>query len=1051
MPKKLHFQFPTLATAELEVLHRQEIIRVDLIGGSGFGNEAASLRVAYWLRSNGYQNWIEIVYADKRLPKLKELLGLQNDLDLPAVFKSENYKIYFVPASLFNSDEASAKIKYTNFGIAGFAHANHCKELKTKVFIGMLPYLWNDRNRTMTYDGSVEEIRTKIWRLGSEEPSIQENSETLAIRQEIPTLNEALLLLNKLINKPKNQLPEWLPGMVQRIQNDNFLVMPVYGITARNHAHNALLMLLMGMKHAQDISDKFSQKPKLILAMQKFDRGEGLEEFQDIIKQIQATRKYNSRAFNPKLLPTDVRFITVNSPTSYVEKILADITANTIIIAKTGPLPAPIFKSLYTSGDILAVQEGPGSAYDLLNAQKSFLRCRKSSLDMPWGEIALAQASPRLQNALIRTYEFLCIDGNDRQAMRDLATAIEHNSHQLLGELMVESLGHNSELNTFFRERSIQSLETDRLTLGFREAIAIMRKYDLEITVRPPTYNSTFTLGNEIELLGFPVIPHKVTENSDNQNHALTRLPPGGLTGVPFSMEPPKSGLVGEPPREGRKQLELGELPHVGRQTSGALPRYSKWFYPEFIRGIGEYVATFFATDNWQSRAAAVSHSATESKLTDKSSQTQLVLADNPTCDFSYHSGAQGESYFYPYYTFNFIQTDGSSFNISIPMNSTRIGITAEGMPYLSIHENSFFDAYVSPKLSSSTELVPYNPTVRYSYPQERYKVDQCVGIDGRVVCVGESTVLEFTPKHTATEEFVASFASKIALLAVTAKIAKDAWEVVYNFSSEAYNWLSKVGQKKEAEVKELVDPKLFKQAIAKFIDYESKLENRVLKKIDELSAKGQATSYREMLASLLKNVQTAKAEIADLKKANEATQAELDQVKNRLLGSYEALKLLKQLRLLEEEINAFKNELQQLTIPIQFIYFKKSQLAEIDSLLFALDEHKYSLNQILEKGTLSELTDLNGDIKYFRNKYLDWQNEFARFSAAVVTESKSVGDFKDEAAATAAFLQSHTQTLMKLGTLALPPRTGVTSGQNLVPEDATSLNRTVAPKLALK
>lgn len=561
MPKELELpQFPLLTSYELEVLHRQELIRVVFLGGSSYGHETASLRVAYWLRSNGYQNWIEIVYSDMRKPKLEMLLGFQRG-DMPDAFYSEEYKIAVLPQSSFES--AQSRIEYTNLGFAGASTSNYCKIFKTKVFIGMLPYLWNDRNRTETYDCPVERLRTRVWRLGSDQPSIQENSETLAIRQEIPTLGEALLLLKKLLKKSNNTLPQWLPGMVQRVQNSSFLVMSVYGIVAGNHANNALMTLLMGMKQAKIVSEEFNQKPKLVWCLHKLDEGDGLEELQSKIKVLY-----------PELLPTDVRIIPFNSSNSYVEKTLKNMTHDTIIIVETGPLPTPIFNAIYTSCDTLAIQEGPNSANVLLNALKVFLRCRKGSpADYYWGKIDLTKASPHLRDSLIEAHKLLCIDEDRKDKMEwlkqnmpqvipedfpeNLGTAIERNFHKTLGYLISESLNPNSELSIFFRELSIQSFRarpsqtTDRIALGLSEAIAILRQNNLEKTVLP-TVNSIYTpVGislNDIELLGFPALSDKPTDgNNQCIEDAKATIPVDSVCPIECEMIPelvPTSGAA---------------------------------------------------------------------------------------------------------------------------------------------------------------------------------------------------------------------------------------------------------------------------------------------------------------------------------------------------------------------------------------------------------------------------------------------------------------------------------------------------------------------------
>jgi hypothetical protein len=502
-------QFPLLNADELEVLRRQKIIRLLWAGGSSYGHQTASLRVAYWLRSNGYKNWIEIVYSDNGTHKnqtkadLETLLGLQH---IPDAFYSKDYKIAVLPDSY-------SEIEYTNLGFSGATgYRNFCEDLRTKIFIGMSPYFWHDPNSINQDAGPAERLRTNIWRLGSDQPSIQERSETLAIRQDIPTLVEALFLLKKLFKKPNNQLPSWLPGIVQSVRNGHFLVMTVYGIYG--YENSVFLKILMGMKQAKNINSQFNQKPKLIWVLHKLDEGRGLEELQSKIK-----------VFKPELLPTDVRIIPVNSTSSYVEKTLANTNTDTVIIAETGALPTPIFNAIYVSHDILAVQEGPNSANVLYNAQKAFIRCRKLSADNYWGEIALNQASPCLRKSLVEAYESLC---NKIKFNEDLATVIEKNFPQVLGELMSESLNATSELNIFFRKLSIQALTPDRITLALREAIPLIPKN--VPSARNPIYPPQVVSLDGIEPLGFPVVTDMANScsgtNNQNQNQALQLFTP---------------------------------------------------------------------------------------------------------------------------------------------------------------------------------------------------------------------------------------------------------------------------------------------------------------------------------------------------------------------------------------------------------------------------------------------------------------------------------------------------------------------------------------------
>lgn len=514
MPKNLP-KFPLLNADELAFLHRQEKIRVFLAGGSGYGDETASLRVVYWLRSNGYQNWVEIVYEDKRKFKVEELLGLPHDL--PAAFKLKRYKISVLPSSSFDHPEPRSKIEYTNLGISGARTDVDCNFLKTKVCIRMSPYRSYDPIQP-GYNGLGKDFRTTIGRFDSQQVIEQENSETLAIRQTIPTINDALLFLHE---HPNLKLPPWLPGMVKSVQNGNFLVMPVYGIlTGYEHEHNALLTILMGMKHAKNISIQFNRKPKLIWVLHKLPQNSGLKELQHKIEQIRSMPLAFGTNHEP--LPTDVRIIPANSSASYVGKTLENIAADTIIITETGPLPTPIFNALYTSGDIPRVQEGANSANLLLNTGKPFIRCRKDPSDKYWDEIDLTNASPRLRNLLKQAHQFLCTTPDE------FITSIRQNFPKVLGELISESLNPISELNKFFKEFSEQTLATDRLTLGLREAIAIVHKFDLEDTALSPYYETAIAKNSKFVLDGAcnHLIPLKIFSHSMSMDRTASVYSP---------------------------------------------------------------------------------------------------------------------------------------------------------------------------------------------------------------------------------------------------------------------------------------------------------------------------------------------------------------------------------------------------------------------------------------------------------------------------------------------------------------------------------------------
>ncbi|MCL5260611.1 MAG: hypothetical protein M1561_02860 [Gammaproteobacteria bacterium] len=431
-------------------------------------------------------------------------------------------------------------------------------------------------------------------------------------------------------------------------------------------------------------------------------------------------------------------------------------------------------------------------------------------------------------------------------------------------------------------------------------------------------------------------------------------------------------------------------------QTSGASSRYTTWLNFNFIY---TYLAPILQIP-WSIFSA-------NNNNPQNSLQTQLVLPDRTNFNFRPNSSEAHATY--PECNFNFLHHDKKLANIKVQSCLLRIGVAHnQAIPYLSV-SSDLFEINVSPKFSPATALVPYNSANQHAYPAELYDMQRCYAIGNQAVCEGDYTILRYTPKQTQTAQFFTNIDANISLLAVTASVFVSASKNIHQFFSNAAAWLFGSSEQDEEEpAQALVTPQVFNQNMEKFSAHLKKLENYALRKIEKIQRKTHfifydGAYYCEMLRLILAEIQSNQTKLIQLRQVGEATQDDFEQLQNQAHNLYKLFKLLKQIKQIEKIIYSFQNRLNKQ--PSINKSFKNYHLTQAQGFLFALNEHKESIREFLNKNSSFDLDSIQADFEHFQSELREWNNEILGIMEPQPPEAKT--------SATEAFLLNHAQALM--------------------------------------
>lgn len=480
-------------TSVADMMQKQKRIRMYIDDGPNFGNQAANYYLILRMRELGFTGKIECIYDKKIADKIKILFDLPDPLSEEHEDKIKN--ITFLTTDAYREKLGNNKVDPTEILITGARDSNlrmmvcHqsdpenpidiidiCKKQgneanagRSEIFIKLDNYL--DTNRAFQIWQACEEKACKNDRYIDHSKSFilapRENL-TSAVDYLKTPVGEKLL-----IKKPG------LPKLIEAVEQKSVYFMPIYGAPFKTYndeqkertAFPVILQTLAGARVAQ--SKMGNEKPFIVAGF--FDYEQQAEILSKLIKsahwgEYETANAADARKIIQSLgLNENLIIASLEDPT--LENTIANLKPNQMLFVYTGPLPMKLFNGLFANG--VPIREGASTLNALIQLGIPHLRCGGNIPKENW-ELGHDDMDDSLKEQLQTFYERYCaLDPNTHQIK-----AWNDNTHELLGELLIQGFDETSSFSKYFEEiqRKTEDPENDRIYQAFDKAREILNQ-----------------------------------------------------------------------------------------------------------------------------------------------------------------------------------------------------------------------------------------------------------------------------------------------------------------------------------------------------------------------------------------------------------------------------------------------------------------------------------------------------------------------------------------------------------------------------------------------
>jgi hypothetical protein len=460
----------------------EQIIRIYITTGNGFGNQAANLNLLRHIRSIGYKGTFEVIFSNLVRNKILDLFGLSDNT--PTIYDdcqgivfyalSEHIKRYLncelPPVQLAltgawdNNKIETQLVSFTAAMVESMAghdlekytedneiFINFANLMNAEVFIRYSAF--QERHSLFTH--TVFHLRDNTQRFTQ-----FESANKFLVAQPY-SFADAYKFLDTPRGKHWLEKRPALAALMSAYQNKNIKVMPCYGYTLLNHdSPQNLISMLVGARYAQL---KSQANYSIILPFFAHLDPLAITEIEQTLEWARSTAL--RAAIDTLELKSAVTIATLYDGDNS-DQIL-NLAPGKILLLATGALPNIIFNALYTySGPnlLLQVREGPSSFVSLRQTGKPHFRCG-GVWELGFDDIH----DPQLSNQFMQASQ-VCGEKDEAWESVDVAN--------LIGEYILSAQDPTSSLSHYFKNLSLkaQDPQNDRILAGLTQGVEFLGK-----------------------------------------------------------------------------------------------------------------------------------------------------------------------------------------------------------------------------------------------------------------------------------------------------------------------------------------------------------------------------------------------------------------------------------------------------------------------------------------------------------------------------------------------------------------------------------------------